>query len=143
MSHLDKPECSDARMTEALWKPIWEMRVPNKIKHFFWKLSHSWLPTNNTLFCRKVSQSKVCSICLEDVEEDGAHAIWKCSKSKFYWKKTIFLEKLKLINERDPCLFIKAVRENFDSADFALFAVVFGTAGIRPLEVRECLMLIV
>ena len=61
---------------------------------------------------------------MEGAVEDGHHAIWSCPESKKYWKKTVFWEKLKKINERDPCLFINELRGSISQRDFDLFAIM-------------------
>lgn len=58
------------------------------------------------------------------MEEDGYHDIWKCAKSKQYWKQTSFWEKIKTIQQRDPCLFINEVRRSLNKRDFDLFDII-------------------
>ena len=47
LAHNSVPETSKTVNTSALWKTLWDLRVANKIKHFLWKLSNQWLPTND------------------------------------------------------------------------------------------------
>ena len=37
--------------------------MPNKIKHFVWKACNGILPTQESLYRRKITESKICEAC--------------------------------------------------------------------------------
>lgn len=54
---------SDSSKMTNLWKSIWNLNCPNKIKHFMWRACKNILPTNYCLKKRKVSSSDGCVLC--------------------------------------------------------------------------------
>ncbi|XP_062080800.1 uncharacterized protein LOC133785597 [Humulus lupulus] len=124
MSSKPFPECSEMGLNEALWKSIWELRVANKIKHFFWKLGHSWLPTNFSLFCRNINSSATCNRCSCGTQEDVVHALWKCEASTKIWKLVNFWKVVKGCNKKDPLLFFDFMRNTLTKENLELFVVI-------------------
>lgn len=53
-------------MNDVLWKKIWRIKVPQKIKVFMWKLCHNALPDLGNL--RKKKLVDCCPICGLEVE---------------------------------------------------------------------------
>ena len=39
--------CSDGRQNRKFWRKIWELAMPQKIKHFTWRSCREILPTNS------------------------------------------------------------------------------------------------
>lgn len=60
----------------GLWKPVWKLKCPNKIKHFLWRACKNIIPTNFCLASRKVTSDSSCGFC-GDYELSG-HALWDC-----------------------------------------------------------------
>ncbi|XP_062118476.1 uncharacterized protein LOC133832109 [Humulus lupulus] len=124
MNQIEMPENSDAMNSKSLWKKIWELRVANKIKIFLRRLCHAWLPTNVSLFCRKVCLSRECSRCTIKGGEDVFHAIWWCTASSKFWKQTKFWKLIKSCPEKDPLIFLNVLRSNCTQEDFEFFCVL-------------------
>ena len=59
------------------WNHIWDLEVPNKIKHFIWRACCESLPIKKNLFTKKVTRNAVCDLCHVGVE-DVIHALWGC-----------------------------------------------------------------
>uniref|UniRef100_A0A803PR89 Reverse transcriptase zinc-binding domain-containing protein n=1 Tax=Cannabis sativa TaxID=3483 RepID=A0A803PR89_CANSA len=77
---LEKEAQSDnTRMTER-WKCMWKRKIPSKVKHFLWKISHSWIPTKVALANRGMQIDKKCLQCNENYDEDVFHALWGCQE---------------------------------------------------------------
>lgn len=69
----DQAESSHASSIITLWKQLWKMRVPPKIKNFAWRAYRDTLPTRCNLIKRKVHVTSICCFC--QIEEDVAHAL--------------------------------------------------------------------
>ena len=67
---------SNVEAGKSLWNSIWELRVPNKVRHFVWRAVRNSLPTKLNLHKRQV-----CRDCLED----SIHALWYCDAVKAIW----------------------------------------------------------
>lgn len=68
----------------SFWKQIWELEVPNKIKHFIWRACCESLPSKKNLFTKKVTRNATCDLCHDGVE-DAIHALWGCQVLKEVW----------------------------------------------------------
>lgn len=69
-----------------VWKRIWKMKVPNKIK-FFWRALNEIIPTNYNLWKSGVNVDLTCSIC-NAFPESTDHALFSCSRAKNVWART-------------------------------------------------------
>lgn len=58
-----KPTRSTNRRNNQLWKGIWSLQVPYKVKHLIWRAANEALPTLYNLLCRKVVQTVYCPNC--------------------------------------------------------------------------------
>ncbi|KAI5351689.1 hypothetical protein L3X38_004580 [Prunus dulcis] len=67
-----------------LWKKLWSLQVPNKIKFFLWRCIWGFLPTRQNLYHKKILNSPICPRCGKKVES-VIHAIWACSEVKAIW----------------------------------------------------------
>lgn len=70
----------------SLWKAIWNLKTPNKVKHFLWRACVNALPTKEQLWKRKCSPTPICMCCssfCESVEHmllccEWVESIWFC-----------------------------------------------------------------
>ena len=62
----DRGECSDKGKMAGLWKLVWQLKCPNKIKLFLWRACKNILPTNLSLVSRKVG-SDITVVFVENV----------------------------------------------------------------------------
>ena len=69
--------CSYKGKSEGLWKLVWKLNCPNKIKHFLWRACKNILPTNFCLASRRVASDSSCNFC--GVYESLSHALWDCA----------------------------------------------------------------
>ncbi|CAL8167914.1 unnamed protein product [Prunus armeniaca] len=67
-----------------LWKKLWSLQVPNKIKFFLWRCIWGFLPSRKNLYHKKILNSPICPRCGKKVES-VIHAIWACSEVKAIW----------------------------------------------------------
>ena len=80
---------SSFKVDSKLWKEIWKMGVPNKIKHFIWRLCTNSLATNANMFQRKVRNDRICSICWKE-SETVEHLCFLCDWTMLVWSGDIW-----------------------------------------------------
>jgi len=71
---------------EFSWQKIWQMRLPNKVNMFIWRLAHNSLPVRRNLARRGVKLDTVCPVC-ERFDEDCCHLFFKCKGAKACWRE--------------------------------------------------------
>jgi ribonuclease HI len=76
---------SDAGAKGFPWMKIWMMSVPNKIKHFIWRLAHNTTPFCINLRRKGMDISPLCPVCRAH-HEDGGHSLFKCKRVKEIWR---------------------------------------------------------
>ncbi|XP_019189723.1 PREDICTED: uncharacterized protein LOC109184133 isoform X1 [Ipomoea nil] len=62
----------------------WKLKLPPKIKTFFWQLCSSTLPTVDLLRLRRVQVSPICQLC-SSAEESAFHLFVKCPLAISCW----------------------------------------------------------
>jgi hypothetical protein len=68
------------------WQKIWQMKVPNKVQMFLWRLIHNSLPVRINLKRRKVKTKTWCPMC-KRLDEDCGHIFFKCKKARECWRE--------------------------------------------------------
>jgi hypothetical protein len=69
---------------EFRWQRIWQLKFPNKVKMFIWRLAHNSLPVRRNLIVRGVKTGTICPICSR-LDEDCGHLFFKCKRAKECW----------------------------------------------------------
>ena len=86
--HMDnEPGSSEDAVLKSLWKKIWGLKVPEKVRNLVWRACKNALPTKMNLLHRKVVTSAVCELCNLQTE-DPAHALYHCPKLETLWQST-------------------------------------------------------
>lgn len=67
-----------------LWKGIWALNSPNKIKNLIWRACRNSLPTKGNLVCSTIITDSICDRCLS-APETLLHAAWTCPKLDIVW----------------------------------------------------------
>ena len=78
----------DHSVLTPLWKKIWGLQVPNKVKHLAWKACKDLLPTKTNLIRRKVITESYCDVCKLH-QEDVVHALFHCPASQLVWRSRV------------------------------------------------------
>lgn len=77
---------NDASMElDRVWKTIWNLNGPPKLKHFLWRACKHSLPVNEVRFHRHMSSSPLCTRCHIQVET-LCHALIECPQAKAMWE---------------------------------------------------------
>ena len=69
---------------QQIWKKLWKVRVPNKMKVFAWRACHEILPTRVNLVKRNIIRDNICHCC-QRAPEMVIHAIWECPAAQDVW----------------------------------------------------------
>nr|POF18424.1 putative ribonuclease h protein [Quercus suber] len=67
-----------------VWKAIWSLQVPNRVRILLWRAGINSLPTKVNLVRQKILNEDVCTECKAQ-PEDTLHALLTCSKLKDMW----------------------------------------------------------
>jgi ribonuclease HI len=95
------------------WKKIWDLRAPNKLKFFVWRLSHNSLASRMKIKRLGVDLDTACPVC-HRLNEDGGHVFLKCKMVKACWSS------LGLADTRDlllPCNSAQSMLEELWKCD--------------------------
>ncbi|XP_042958157.1 uncharacterized protein LOC122293732 [Carya illinoinensis] len=68
----------------ALWKQLWKLKVPSKVKMFLLRAAKDILPTKANLFRRRIVESPLCPIC-HSFPETTAHVLWSYTAAQDVW----------------------------------------------------------
>ena len=63
LTKVDVGECLSSTRMISLWKSVWQLHCPNKIKNFIWRACKDILPTKTKLKDRKIPLDVECDIC--------------------------------------------------------------------------------
>ena len=83
-----EPGSSSSKNSHQVWKSIWKIRTPNKIRHFIWRAARDSLPTKQNLKARHLPVEETCELC-GDSQESLMHSIWLCEHAQSVWKSEL------------------------------------------------------
>ena len=81
----EDPGSSDPTQMSQLWKFVWSLNVPPKIRHFLWRACHNSLPTKSNLHHRHILDDPSCTNC-SNQSESTIHALWQCKMVQPVWQ---------------------------------------------------------
>ena len=112
-------ECSNGDQRTPLWRKIWHLKIPAKIRIFAWRACMNGLPTRLNLYQRGVNINPLCPMC-EQEPESISHTLLHCNFAKQVWDKW------------EGCPINMKVRQG-DFTDFAL--QMLNTRATQDLEI--------
>uniref|UniRef100_A0A2N9HXL2 Reverse transcriptase zinc-binding domain-containing protein n=1 Tax=Fagus sylvatica TaxID=28930 RepID=A0A2N9HXL2_FAGSY len=75
---------SSSEANRKVWKKIWQLRIPNKVKIHLWQACMNALPTRQCLSRRHLIPASLCPVCQFD-SEMVTHALWACPHAQNVW----------------------------------------------------------
>lgn len=81
---LDNRLGQTSNLNRSNWGWIWNLKIPNKIKKFIWRLLRNSLPTLDILRSRGVHTSIMCPVC-KDKDESLIHVFKDCAYARLFW----------------------------------------------------------
>jgi hypothetical protein len=85
LGHLRVSWRSQGSVTNPVWKTIWKLKIPSKVKKIAWRALHGILPLKSILINRHIGDSGECPICHLDAE-DIVHLLFKCEPARAIWE---------------------------------------------------------
>ena len=79
-------ECSSGDPCKSLWKRLWHLNLPAKVKIFTWRVCANGLPTMEAICNRGISNNRGCPICGKAPESIN-HAFLSCDFSTLFWNQ--------------------------------------------------------
>ena len=73
---------------KQVWREIWSIKVPPKVKTLLWSACRKAMPTKSALFRCKISPDPLCVRCQASVETP-LHALWSCTELDSVWSDTV------------------------------------------------------
>jgi ribonuclease HI len=75
---------SNNNVSNALWKTLWDLKIPPKFIHLMWRILHNALPVCNNLANRGIKCCPICPRCNQKLE-DINHVFKDCTWSQQVW----------------------------------------------------------
>ena len=69
-------EYSLAVADEHLWKSVWSLNSPPKVRNFLWRECSNILPTRHNLRKKKMQIDPICAVCQQQ-SETVKHILWE------------------------------------------------------------------
>ena len=73
----DSPSSSDLSLSRKMWRGVWSLRIPNRVKTLLWRAGSDALPTKVNLQKRRILSDAACPGCNTE-NESSLHALWSC-----------------------------------------------------------------
>lgn len=80
---------------DGAWAKIWKLNVPPKVKVFWWRVVHEFLPAKDILNRRHIEPSSCCDTCGAE-KETIRHILIECTIAKRFWAEVRVLTGVKL-----------------------------------------------
>ncbi|KAL8461911.1 hypothetical protein ACS0TY_033110 [Phlomoides rotata] len=84
---------NDADNKRDEWKKLWNLKIPPRVKHWFWRVCRDFLPTKVRLRQKHIPINSLCGLCGKDIESSW-HLFMQCDIALSCWDLSGFREKL-------------------------------------------------
>ena len=68
------------------WGKVWKLDVPPKVKVFWWRVLHEFLPTKSVLNQRHIEPLAFCDVCGAE-KETIRHVLIECTMAMQFWRE--------------------------------------------------------
>ncbi|KAG2562686.1 hypothetical protein PVAP13_8KG400101 [Panicum virgatum] len=86
---------SGSSYADGIWNKLWKLKIPPKIRIFWWRAVNNFLPTKRELKRRHVEQEDFCETCGEE-GETLFHVAFKCPLARRFWQSAKDLVGIKI-----------------------------------------------
>lgn len=106
-----------------VWRSIWKIRAPPKIRHFMWRAAKDALPSKQNLARRKIALDETCSLC-DEQQESVMHVLWLCDQAKAVWKSVPSFTRMYQTGYRSFIDLLEVVLDHGSAFKVALFSTI-------------------
>lgn len=78
---------SNTASNSRFWRKLWNLKIPNKVKHFLWRALSNCLPTKVLLLTKRVQVNASCAMC-NDSHESIMHILVLCPFAVDNWTRS-------------------------------------------------------
>lgn len=76
--------------SSGLWRNLWNLKIPPKVKHFLWQACTNCLPTKDNLQSKRVQVNNICPVC-NNCSESVLHTLVNCSYAVACWSRVSYV----------------------------------------------------
>jgi ribonuclease HI len=109
-----------------VWKTLWQLKIPAKVKIFAWRALHGIIPLKAILANRHIGTSGSCPVCNLDAE-DIRHLLFTCPAATIVWQNLGLSQIIDdvLLEDRAGSAVLEYIlnKQNNDLEGFTLFGV--------------------
>lgn len=87
MGNNSEEDCSDGSGMKRVWKCIWNLHLPTKIRYFAWRAYREALATKSNLKKKKITEDDFCPQCGKEAETT-LHLLWFCERAREAWSNS-------------------------------------------------------
>ena len=116
-----------------VWKLIWGLNIPNKVRNFMWRVCKEAIPAKHNLLRRKILMEDRCEQCGVEAET-ATHALWECTTLDEIWEAIPGFEDRRQLSATNIRNLINLVHEKRNNLD--LMAMVMWTTWHRRNQLR-------
>uniref|UniRef100_A0A803N073 Reverse transcriptase zinc-binding domain-containing protein n=1 Tax=Chenopodium quinoa TaxID=63459 RepID=A0A803N073_CHEQI len=128
---------TNTAVVDSLWKHIWNMDGPPKIKHFLWRACSSSLAVNMELFQRHTIENGSCQCC-QTYCETVHHALFFCPSSRRIWENSSFWEDIQAACVDSFATYLSRMARKLSQHDWGVFtALAWAAWTCRNKEIFE------
>lgn len=80
----ERGESSSGTPSNSLWKYLWSLSIPSKVKMFLWRCSHNAIAVLSNLCRKNINISPYCPRC-HSKHETLEHMLFQCKLSREVW----------------------------------------------------------
>jgi hypothetical protein len=82
--HAQNADIAEAA-NNPVWKMLWDLEIPSKIKIFGWRVLHGMIPCRGVLANQHIGNQGGCPICFKGCE-DINHVLFLCDRAREVWR---------------------------------------------------------
>ncbi|KAL0001183.1 hypothetical protein SO802_014964 [Lithocarpus litseifolius] len=144
----DEGECSSGDPNAQIWRKIWSLKLPGKIKIFSWRACVNGLLVLTNMAAKGIQTSCVCPIC-DEVPESLIHALISCDFALSVWSlwQNCPIEAMLKVRDFNDLVFQISSSSDAKHLEF-FFAIswsvwynrnklIHGECGLPPLQIWE------
>jgi hypothetical protein len=70
---------------QPYWQKLWKMRVPPKVRNYWWRVIKGFIPCRAVLEARHIERISFCHEC--GCKDTIQHSLFECTWAKLFWQE--------------------------------------------------------